>query len=130
MRGLRRVPPRLSRRRHLPRGQRAGRVEELYPGERAVLRRPSGGVRGRVGRPLCSQRGARAAFIDASRREVANMAETFVCGRCGNSLPLHRMKELFVWESKTRERLEVCPACLDKALAEGRTHGMVGLRKK
>ncbi len=58
------------------------------------------------------------------------MAETFVCGRCGNSLPLHRMKELFVWESKTRERLEVCPACLDKALAEGRTHGMVGLRKK
>jgi hypothetical protein len=58
------------------------------------------------------------------------MAEQFVCERCGCSLPYHRMKELFVWQGRTRERLEVCPACLDKALAEGRAHGMVGHHKK
>jgi hypothetical protein len=58
------------------------------------------------------------------------MAEHFVCQRCGNSFPYNRMKELFVWRSRTRERLEVCPACLDKALAEGPAHGMVGRHKK
>jgi DNA-directed RNA polymerase subunit RPC12/RpoP len=58
------------------------------------------------------------------------MQEHFVCQRCGRSLALQRMKELFVWQGKTRERQEVCPACLDKALAEGRAHGMVGHRKK
>jgi hypothetical protein len=40
------------------------------------------------------------------------------------------MKELFVWHGRTRERQEVCPSCLDKALAEGRASGMVGQRKK
>jgi hypothetical protein len=58
------------------------------------------------------------------------MQEQFVCERCGQSLPHHRMKELFVWQGKSRARFEVCPACLDKALAEGRTQGMVGLHKR
>jgi DNA-directed RNA polymerase subunit RPC12/RpoP len=57
------------------------------------------------------------------------MAE-FVCGRCGGSFPANRMKELFVWQGRTRDRLEVCPGCLDKALAEGRAQGMVGRHKK
>jgi hypothetical protein len=35
-----------------------------------------------------------------------------------------------IWQSKTRERLEVCPGCLDKALAEGRAQGMVGHQKR
>ena len=58
------------------------------------------------------------------------MHEQFVCQRCGDSVPDNRMKELFIWHGKTRERQEVCPACLDKALAEGRAHGMVGYRKR
>jgi hypothetical protein len=58
------------------------------------------------------------------------MVERFACQRCGESFPQNRMKELFVWEGRTRVREEVCPSCLDKALAEGRTHGIVGQTKK
>lgn len=58
------------------------------------------------------------------------MVEQFVCQRCGRSLPQNRMKEVFLWQGRTRVREEVCPTCLDKALAEGRTHGIVGQTKK
>lgn len=58
------------------------------------------------------------------------MVEQFTCEQCGQSLPRNRMKELFVWRDRTRERLEVCPRCLDRALAEGRAQGMVGQEKK
>jgi DNA-directed RNA polymerase subunit RPC12/RpoP len=58
------------------------------------------------------------------------MVEQFTCERCGQSLPANRMKELFVWRDRTRERLEVCPSCLDKALAKGRAQGIVGQEKK
>jgi hypothetical protein len=58
------------------------------------------------------------------------MDATFVCEHCGHSCPDRRMKELFVWQGRTRKRFEVCPACLDKALASGRAHGIVGLHKR
>jgi hypothetical protein len=58
------------------------------------------------------------------------MVEQFVCQRCGQSLPQNRMKEVFVWHGRTRVREEVCPTCLDRALAEGPTHGIVGHRKR
>ena len=56
--------------------------------------------------------------------------EQFTCEQCGQSFPANRMKELFVWHGRTRERLEVCPSCLDKAMAEGRAEGIVGEQKK
>ena len=58
------------------------------------------------------------------------MEGQFVCQQCGRSCPDRRMKELFVWHGRERKRFEVCPACLDRALAEGRAHGMVGLHKR
>jgi DNA-directed RNA polymerase subunit RPC12/RpoP len=62
--------------------------------------------------------------------EAREMEEQFVCQRCGESFPQNRMKEVFVWHERTRVREEVCPSCLDKALAEGRAQGIVGRSKK
>lgn len=58
------------------------------------------------------------------------MEETFVCGRCGRSLPSRQMKEAFIWHGKVRDRKELCPNCLDHVMSEGRLSGIVGQKKK
>lgn len=58
------------------------------------------------------------------------MTMTFVCDQCGGQFPLRQMKEVFVWHGRTRERLALCPADLDRAMAEGRVSGIVGQEKK
>lgn len=58
------------------------------------------------------------------------MEETFVCQECGQTFPRRKMKELFVWHGKTRERREVCPSDLDRWMPRGRVHGIVGEVKK
>jgi hypothetical protein len=58
------------------------------------------------------------------------MEDHFVCQRCGDTHPQNRMKEVFVWQGKARVREEVCPTCLDRALAEGRAQGIVGQSKR
>ncbi|MBW3590137.1 MAG: hypothetical protein KY429_12065 [Actinobacteria bacterium] len=58
------------------------------------------------------------------------MEETFTCEECGKSFPKRQMKEVFIWEGKKRLRRELCPSCLDKAMKQGRVHGVVGDAKK
>jgi hypothetical protein len=56
--------------------------------------------------------------------------ETFVCEECGGTFPRRQMKEAFVWHGRERVRRQLHPACLDKAMAEGRVSGIVGQEKK
>lgn len=58
------------------------------------------------------------------------MEETFTCEECGKSFAKRQMKEVFIWQGKERLRRELCPSCLDKAMQQGRVHGVVGDEKK
>jgi hypothetical protein len=59
------------------------------------------------------------------------MIETFTCERCATILPRTRLKEAMHEEDRLRVKENLCPSCLDAAMAGARgLRGIVGDTKR
>ena len=57
--------------------------------------------------------------------------ETFTCDRCGQTFPKRQMKEAFRQDGNDRERMELCPTCLDEVMNEADSvQGIAGEEKR
>ena len=57
--------------------------------------------------------------------------ETFKCDRCGQEFPKRQLKEAFSGAGEERDKMDLCPSCLDEVMNEAeQVRGVAGEEKK
>ena len=57
--------------------------------------------------------------------------ETFSCDRCSREFPKRQLKEAFSGSGEERQKMDLCPECLDQVMNEaGQVRGVPGEEKR